>query len=841
LRLEAEANKKNAAANAAIDKRNQVKLDKAQAEYEAAKAAYDAKTANIVTNVDFDATATPNDGTPLSAAKDGKKAALTIEFAKVGDKATQQTTKMIFTNGAGATPAVTGFTGSATLTIDGENLDFAKDDDLEDVVTKINEHAVLGKKYTAQRSNTNELMLINIVPGSADAPKVQFVGKDDYTLKVTDTSKFIVTGGQDKGEETFQVGESVTIAGKKFTFYNSADGAFNNGGDANNFGVDIKGRATKENQMTALADVVIAKLGTEYDITDQNGVALTTAMTPGTHATVAATADFEFTGAGEGTLTFANIYASTTPKVINVTESTRIEDVIAQINNDENSLYDASSDGGKLRLTAREIGLVEGAKRPTVTFANTDGTLAMDTAACIAADTADIGTKDSRSVTSFTITAKNPGEDPKLTELQYTSALDDKGAAIGTKGPLTSVVTAGVNPSDPLAAQNATVTYELSLGDKNDIANGTEISIAGKTFKIFDSADAVVKAGATMNESIILPNAKDDVTFILNDDAGIDEDEADDGHKLVIGEHEFTFFGANVSQMKFNLESAFKQTALADKYDLTVNFDDQVTPNKILSVTLAAKDEATDVSELEAKYGDDVDHLTGLVGGNKVVKTGEQKLAQAIQDKVSALTATVVKDVIVKENKITFEAETSEITGKEFMEQMGELGFNAKVEAAPVLDLDKLELEEHLKAKYDAVTAEDMNSGVTFQIGANGDADQRVNLQIEDMSAKALGIADVDLTTSAGANKAIDVIDAAIQNVSAQRAQLGAMQNRLEHTINNLDTNNENLSAAESRIRDVDMAAEMMAYTKNNVLVQAAQSMLAQANQQPQSVLSLLQ
>ena len=132
-------------------------------------------------------------------------------------------------------------------------------------------------------------------------------------------------------------------------------------------------------------------------------------------------------------------------------------------------------------------------------------------------------------------------------------------------------------------------------------------------------------------------------------------------------------------------------------------------------------------------------------------------------------------------------------------------------------------------------------NGVVFQIGANGKDDQRVEIEIGDMGAEALGIKDVDLTTQTGANAAIDVIDAAINTVSTQRANLGALQNRLEHTINNLDVNNENLTASESRIRDVDMAAEMMKYTQNNVLVQAAQSMLAQANQQPQSVLSLLQ
>jgi flagellin len=98
----------------------------------------------------------------------------------------------------------------------------------------------------------------------------------------------------------------------------------------------------------------------------------------------------------------------------------------------------------------------------------------------------------------------------------------------------------------------------------------------------------------------------------------------------------------------------------------------------------------------------------------------------------------------------------------------------------------------------------------------------------------------VDLETQSGADKAITDIDAAIKKVSDTRSNLGAVQNRLEHTINNLGATSENLTAAESRIRDTDMAAEMMQFTKNNILMQAAQSMLAQANQQPQGVLQLL-
>ncbi|MFN2744444.1 MULTISPECIES: flagellin N-terminal helical domain-containing protein [unclassified Bacillus (in: firmicutes)] len=98
----------------------------------------------------------------------------------------------------------------------------------------------------------------------------------------------------------------------------------------------------------------------------------------------------------------------------------------------------------------------------------------------------------------------------------------------------------------------------------------------------------------------------------------------------------------------------------------------------------------------------------------------------------------------------------------------------------------------------------------------------------------------IDITTKDAASKALTTVKSAVDSVSAERAKLGAVQNRLEHTINNLDTSSENLTAAESRIRDVDMAKEMMSYTKNNILTQASQAMLAQANQQPQGVLQLL-
>ncbi|AEP92580.1 flagellin Hag [Bacillus subtilis] len=166
-----------------------------------------------------------------------------------------------------------------------------------------------------------------------------------------------------------------------------------------------------------------------------------------------------------------------------------------------------------------------------------------------------------------------------------------------------------------------------------------------------------------------------------------------------------------------------------------------------------------------------------------------------------------------------------------------------------------------LDGTYKVDTATPANQkNLVFQIGAN--ATQQISVNIEDMGADALGIKeadgsiaalhsvnDLDVTKFAdnaadtadiGFDAQLKVVDEAINQVSSQRAKLGAVQNRLEHTINNLSASGENLTAAESRIRDVDMAKEMSEFTKNNILSQASQAMLAQANQQPQNVLQLL-
>lgn len=189
--------------------------------------------------------------------------------------------------------------------------------------------------------------------------------------------------------------------------------------------------------------------------------------------------------------------------------------------------------------------------------------------------------------------------------------------------------------------------------------------------------------------------------------------------------------------------------------------------------------------------------------------------------------------------------------------------FTYKGTAAATVEIKDLLLETEYQT-------EDLgDQSLTFQVGAN--EKQSMSLGIEDMTAQALKVSAIkggteastgavytlvtnvtngtnnitaeyalDVSNHGNAAKAITVINDAIQSVSAERSKIGAVQNRLEHTIKNLDTSAENLQAAESRIRDVDMAKEMMEFTKNNILQQAATAMLAQANQAPQSVLQLL-
>ena len=184
------------------------------------------------------------------------------------------------------------------------------------------------------------------------------------------------------------------------------------------------------------------------------------------------------------------------------------------------------------------------------------------------------------------------------------------------------------------------------------------------------------------------------------------------------------------------------------------------------------------------------------------------------------------------------------------LQRMGELAVkarndvNATEDRATIQD-EIVQLKEEItsitkKAEFNGTKLLNGDlSGKLLQVGAN--AGETMSVSISGTSLSTLGLTSVTVSTGEAASAAISAIQTAIKHVSAQRSKLGAVQNRLEYTINNLENYSENLTSAESGIRDTDMAEEMVTYSKNNILQQAAQSMLAQANQSNQGVLSLLQ
>ena len=238
------------------------------------------------------------------------------------------------------------------------------------------------------------------------------------------------------------------------------------------------------------------------------------------------------------------------------------------------------------------------------------------------------------------------------------------------------------------------------------------------------------------------------------------------------------------------------------------------------------------ITEKAGKF--EVVFATALTNTDRITIDGKQiKITETDEDKI--------KDQINKALVGKYTAEYSEN--------------DKKLTLTQVEGSDKEELKATLNGKDAEATVNVVDKGITgreeqlsegkvsVQVGAN--ASQSMSIEIGDMRAEALGITNakgkgLSVESAEDANEAITAFDAALNAVSSQRANLGAVQNRLEYTISNLDNTAENLTSAESTLRDVDMAKEMMEYSKNNILNQAAQAMISQANQQPQNVLQLL-
>ena len=240
---------------------------------------------------------------------------------------------------------------------------------------------------------------------------------------------------------------------------------------------------------------------------------------------------------------------------------------------------------------------------------------------------------------------------------------------------------------------------------------------------------------------------------------------------------------------------------------------------------LSAKDAGLEGTMVDNKDGTSTFTVKSLAKGDKITIGGEEYTING--------EANADKDDLTKKS---ISATTAYTKMKEELTTANAVG----AETAGTVAQDGTD-----KNKFTITQAKGKTNALSFNLHVGSDADMtnKINVNIERMDASYLGIKNLNVSDDSGkaATYAIDAISDALQKVSDQRSSLGAIQNRLEHTIDNLDNVVENTTSAESRIRDTDMADEMVKYSKNNILQQAGQSMLAQANQSTQGVLSLLQ
>jgi flagellin len=243
--------------------------------------------------------------------------------------------------------------------------------------------------------------------------------------------------------------------------------------------------------------------------------------------------------------------------------------------------------------------------------------------------------------------------------------------------------------------------------------------------------------------------------------------------------------------------------------------------------------------------------LEKLSSGQRINRAGDDAAGLAISEKMRAQIRGLQQASRNAQDGISMiqTAEGALNETQAILQRMRELAVQSANDTNVTKDRSAIQAEiDQLKAEINRIastttfnTKKLLNgslSAAKFQVGA--DANITISLTVTAMTASGLSVKSASLGTTTAAQSAITIYNDAINTVSSMRAKLGAIQNRLEHTIANLDTAAENLQASESRIRDVDMAKEMVSYTKSNILNQAATAMLAQANQAPQQVLQLL-
>ncbi len=442
-------------------------------------------------------------------------------------------------------------------------------------------------------------------------------------------------------------------------------------------------------------------------------------------------------------------------------------------------------------------------------------------------------------------------------------ALADAIVAAGTAGNDTAYAGTGLGATDMVVDVGGAVFKMTADGTKVNFEYVAQKAGAGATATL-DKVIDDTKATAINNVigsavTVTAPAANFDTTGAVHHNtlnvvqavakvdgarAGMDvtltADVVKPGQSLTIDGKTFTF-------VEWDGKSALGENEIGinKKYDLTNTTDQGKAIDDVVN-QLSHKETTNFV--IEAKNATTI-HIGQKVGNTNVYDT-TAKLKAVVSAKGPSTEAgtklTVTPDKIVAGDSIRVGDKTYTFGDGQGQIALGEKGADAVANLTKALEDDGFtvtangnDLVISAPAGKDAPAI--IGGGLTLQIGDTADSFNKMTVAVANMSAKGLGLDGLKITSETLASQSIDKVKNAINSVSTARASMGALQNRLEHTINNLDVAVENLSAANSRIRDTDMAKEMMNYTKMNVLVQSAQAMLAQANQQPQSVLQLLQ
>ena len=385
-------------------------------------------------------------------------------------------------------------------------------------------------------------------------------------------------------------------------------------------------------------------------------------------------------------------------------------------------------------------------------------------------------------------------------------------------------ITATVSLTDADGKATKEITVELTATDfannKFEDADGNEYTITNQATTV----DALVEA------------------FKKNSDIKANFNVSNDSNKL---KFEAVKEGAGTMQVSaINVVDTTGGTATtqANGIDKTHGKDAYQTLDLTSMKIYTGKD-----STVAADGTNKIDRATFTVNGKKFAFVSKAALDGADGEKIKA----ELKEAGIEHFLDVEDNDWDNATAAQFLDAAHKIGMETGLEAElgvtteaatntfaknPAAKGDTAGVSIALKAG----TSKIAGGGLTLQIGDTPDDYNQMKVFIGDMHTKALGIANLDISTQDGAAAAIDTIRDAINQVSSVRGDLGAVQNRLEHTQNNLSVMAENIQDAESTIRDTDVAEEMMSYVKNNILVQSAQAMLAQANQVPQGVLQLL-